>query len=257
MVHNLKDNVFVYRGPEEVSGALAKFLVETINESISTEGICTVALSGGSTPKTLFRVLAGKYRGSVDWSSVGFFWVDERCVPPDDPESNYGMTMENLLGRIVIHPSCIHRIIGENDPDREAVRYSGEIRKFVHSRDGLPCFDIILLGVGEDGHTASIFPGSEELFLDKRICVSATHPVTGQRRITITGKVINNGSCVVILAAGRGKSAIIGEVLGAKRAGTGYPVGRVSPEKGILLWYLDSEAASGIDRAADDLSPVV
>jgi 6-phosphogluconolactonase len=238
----MEKNIYIFPSAEDTASALADYLVKEINKKLARSSSCTVALSGGNTPKSLFRVLAGKYSGSVNWSDVSFFWVDERCVPPDDPDSNYGMTMDSFLGKIDIPSSCIHRIIGENDPDLEANRYAGEIINNVLPANGIPSFDIILLGMGDDGHTASIFQGSENLFYTDTICASAIHPVSGQKRVTLTGKVINNASIVVVFVTGRSKSKVIGEVIGSSGQRREFPVSLVAPINGILLWYIDSEA---------------
>lgn len=242
----MKNNIQVFPTAEKTAEALAEFLVKEINQKIAGAGNCTVALSGGNTPKLLFIILADKYAGSVKWSKVSIFWVDERCVPPDDPESNYGMTGGILIGKIRIPSTCVHRIHGEDDPEKEAVRYAGEIRKNITLKKGFPSFDIILLGMGEDGHTASIFPGSESLFDSGKLCMATVHPVTGQRRVTITGKMINNASTVVVFATGRGKSGVIGEVLGSGNPSGTYPISYVAPVDGELFWYIDMEAGAMI-----------
>jgi 6-phosphogluconolactonase len=150
--------------------------------------------------------------------------------------------MKTFLGKINIPSSSIHRIVGENDPEKEVIRYGDEIKKHVTSENGLPSFDLILLGMGDDGHTASIFPGSENLFYTDTVCASAIHPVSGQKRVTLTGKVINNASVVVVFVTGRSKSKVIGEVIGSSGQRREFPVSLVAPINGILLWYIDSEA---------------
>ena len=238
----MKKNVLIFPTSQETADALAEFLVKEIDQIITGSGNCTIALSGGNTPRILFAVLADKYSGSVDWPKVDFFWVDERCVAPDDPQSNYGMTKDSLLDKIIIPSSCIHRIHGEDDPEKEALRYADEIKRYVTFKNGFPSFDIILLGMGDDGHTASIFPGSESLFQSGMICVAVVNPLSGQKRVTITGSVINNGSIVLVFATGKGKSGIISELLGSDRPSGIYPISRVAPADGRLLWYIDRDA---------------
>jgi len=237
-------NVLIFPTAHETAEALAGFLSKEINQKTAGSGNCTIALSGGNTPKLLFAVLADKYSGSVDWSKVNIFWVDERCVPPDDPQSNYGMTLESLLAKIDIPSSCIHRIQGENDPETEILRYADEIKKVVTLKNGFPSFDIVLLGIGDDGHTASIFPGTEGLFQSEMICAATVHPASGQRRVTLTGRVINNGAIVVVFATGKGKSGIISEVLDSGNPSGIYPISHVSPYDGKIFWYLDRGAGS-------------
>ena len=146
---------------------------------------------------------------AVDWSFVHFFWGDERCVPPDDPESNFGMVNSGFLSKIDIPAINIHRIRGEEDPSTEAVRYSSEIVNYTRTTCGLPVFDQIILGMGEDGHTVSIFPSNSEMLYSEKICEVATHPLSGQKRITITGKVINNSDVVTFLVTGHSKADVV------------------------------------------------
>jgi len=199
------------------------------------------ALSGGSTPALFFRNLARK---DIGWDLVHFYWGDERCVPPDHPESNYLMTRRELLDLVGIPESNIHRIRGEDDPAGEAGRYAGEISGAVPAGSGgIPVFDWIFLGLGTDGHTASIFPGSVLQPDPSGLCAVGRHPVTGQLRITLTLPVINNAARVSFLAAGGGKAGVVGEILGRRGAFREYPASRVRPLEGTLEWFLDREAA--------------
>jgi 6-phosphogluconolactonase len=213
-----------------------------INESAKSIKPFTIALSGGSTPAILFAILGDNFSNSVTWSNVHFFWGDERCVPPDDPESNYGMTRKEFLDKIEIPSGNIHRIMGEKYPSVEAERYSLEIRENTAEREGFPMFDLVILGMGEDGHTASIFPGNHKLINSKKTCELAIHPVTSQKRITITGRVINNASNVVFLITGKNKAKVVSEILSGSISSQ-YPAAHINPEHGILKWYLDKAAA--------------
>ncbi|MFZ2339375.1 MAG: 6-phosphogluconolactonase [Bacteroidales bacterium] len=238
----MNNEVKVFRSAEETAAALADDLARLINLSVQDRPF-TIALSGGSTPKLLFQALAARHRDSVDWRKVRLFWVDERCVPPDDPESNYGMTRDALLEKIEIAPGCVHRMRGEEDPDSEAVRYSKVIERSVVRKNDLPVFDVVLLGLGEDGHTASIFPGNESLFSAGETCVVAVNPYSGQKRITITGRIINNAGMVIFLVSGKKKAGIVQKINhGGGKAE--YPAGYVKPVDGKVIWYLDDEAAS-------------
>lgn len=200
-----------------------------------------IALSGGSTPKIIFEELSKNYKDKFDWNEIHFYWGDERCVPPDDTESNYGMTKKYLLDHINIPRENIHRIKGENDPVIEAERYSDEIKILVNSKNGLPNFDLVMLGLGEDGHTASIFPDQMNLLHSEKICEVATHPSTGQKRITITGKVINNSRAVTFLATGEGKSETLKKVL--KEKDERLPATYIQPFNGSLKYFVDESAA--------------
>jgi len=235
-------DIKIFRSAEESAVALADELAGQINRSVEDKPF-TIALSGGSTPKLLFQALADRHRDSVDWRKVRFFWVDERCVPPDDHESNYRMTGDALLEKIALPPGNVHRIRGEEDPDSEAVRYSEVIERSVVRKNERPFFDVVLLGLGEDGHTASIFPGNESLFSTGETCAVAVNPYSGQKRITITGRIINNACMVIFLVSGKKKAEIVKKILcgGAKAE---YPAEYVKPVDGKIIWYLDDEAAS-------------
>lgn len=206
-----------------------------------------VALSGGNTPKLFFSVLADKYKDKIQWSRVNFYWVDERCVSPEDSESNFGMTKKILFDKIEIPPENINRIAGENDPYEEAKRYSELLKENVPSKNGFPEFDIIILGIGEDGHTASIFPDQMELMISDKICQVAVHPTTLQKRITLTGKVLNNGKKISFMVTGKEKSRLVKTILEKKDGIIKYPAAQIKPIHGELRWYLDSQAASKLD----------
>ncbi|MEO0723580.1 MAG: 6-phosphogluconolactonase [Bacteroidota bacterium] len=205
----------------------------------------TVALSGGSTPKLLFQLWASEHRNAVDWSKVRFFWGDERCVPPNHEESNYGMTKSLFFNHIDIPEGNIHRVIGEADPVAEAVRYSAEISDNTEAQlDGYPVFDLVILGMGGDGHTASIFPHQMELLQAEEFCGVATHPESGQKRVSITGNVINRANTVAFLVTGASKQEKVASILGRQGDAVHYPAAHIQPKSGDLHWFLD-EAAYG------------
>jgi 6-phosphogluconolactonase len=240
----LKNSVKIFSTPSELAEKFAEELILWINEAEQKRKPISVALSGGSTPVLLFSVLGDKFSGSVHWEYVHFFWSDERCVPPDSSDSNYRMTRNMLFDKILIPSSNIHRILGENDPECEALRYSDEIDSFTEKRNGQPLFDIIILGIGEDGHIASIFPGNLHLFNSGKICEVAIHPVTLQKRITMTGRVINNANSVTILVTGRNKAAIVEKILHENPFAKDSPASHIVPSPGELRWFLDREAGS-------------
>jgi 6-phosphogluconolactonase len=159
-----------------------------------------IALSGGSTPKTWFDYLAGMPTKAIDWGKIHLYWVDERCVPPDDPESNFGMTRKHLLDQVPLPTENIHRIAGELEPSEAANQYEEMLK---NTLGAAPVFDLLMLGMGNDGHTASIFPHQIALWHSERLCVVATHPESGQMRVSLTGKVINNAASVAFLVAVR------------------------------------------------------
>jgi 6-phosphogluconolactonase len=184
--NQLEQSIKIFPTPFDLAWNFAEELLQIIVESEKKDRIFTIALSGGSTPETLFTILSKKFAKKIPWQSVHIFWGDERCVPPDDAESNFGMANTKLLSKIKIPSVNIHRVRGEDNPEMEVLRYSEEISAFTRKRDGFPLFDLIILGLGEDGHTASIFPGHTELFDSEKICEVAIHPVTKRKRITLT-----------------------------------------------------------------------
>ncbi len=204
----------------------------------------TVALSGGSTPKSLFDYWAGLPKDEIDWSKVKFFWGDERCVPPGDNESNFKMTREHLFNHITVPEENIFRIKGENNPAEEAHNYGDLLSEELEQTKGIPSFDIMMLGMGDDGHTASIFPYQINLWYNAQNCVEATHPETGQKRVSITGKVINVSENVVFLVTGKNKAEKIKEIIEyPEQSEKKYPAALVNPESGNLFWFIDEEAA--------------
>jgi 6-phosphogluconolactonase len=232
--------------PEDLANKFAEQLLLWIDEH--TQSIYHIALSGGKTPSLLFNLLAEKYATLLPWKKVHFWWGDERLVPPDDPESNFKVAYELLLSKINIPSHNIHRIMGEADPLEELKRYGLEIRSALPLRNQWPVFDLILLGLGEDGHTASIFPEHLELFKDEQVTEITIHPATGQKRITLTGKVLNNAWKVVYLVTGKSKARILNKILHHHRGAEIYPASHIHP-KGELHWFIDE--ACLIKKLAD------
>ena len=244
IINQLDKVIKIFPSPYELAEKYADEMVYMINESTKQKEAFTIALSGGSTPELLFTVLSGYSAKSVSWQNVHFFWGDERCVSPDNTESNYGMTFRKLLNKIKIPSLNIHRVIGENDPDKEASRYSEEILLYTRQRDKIPSFDLVLLGLGEDGHIASIFPGHLSLFNSDKICEVAVHPATMQKRITLTGRVINNAAAVTFLVSGLKKANVVENIFNKDPLALNYPASYIVPVHGSLSWYIDQEAGS-------------
>lgn len=194
----------------------------------------------------VFDELAEHYRERIPWAKVHLYWGDERCVPPVHEESNYGMCAEHLLSHIAIPPENIHRIKGEDPPAGEAERYAALLGEGLPKKYRLPRFDLVMLGLGEDGHTASVFPHEMKLWDSRNYCEVATHPDTGQKRITLSGKLINNAARVAFLVTGGGKAEKVKEILQQQGNYKNFPASRVSPRSGELYWFLDREAARGI-----------
>ncbi|NNJ88528.1 MAG: 6-phosphogluconolactonase [Eudoraea sp.] len=230
----------IYNTKEEVARNFAEYLENWIKENDEVH----IALSGGSTPKIVFDELSNTEKYNIDWSEVHLYWGDERCVPPTDEQSNYKMTQDHLLEHIDIPSKNIHRIFGENDPKKEALRYGDVLSENMPPDNEAPVFDMVILGMGEDGHTASIFPHEIGLWNSKSICEVAIHPDSGQKRISITGKVINHSKTVVFLVTGFGKKEKVAEIIHKTGDYTKYPASLVAPHSGNLTWFLDADAAS-------------
>jgi 6-phosphogluconolactonase len=239
----LNSSVKIFRSPYELAEKFAEELVRRITDSAEKNEPFTVALSGGSTPELLFSVLGDHFSKSAPWEYAHFFWGDERCVPVTSQDSNYGTAKRKFLDKIIIPEVNIHRIHGEDDPEKEAYRYAEEIAYFTAGKNGLPLFDMIILGLGEDGHTASVFPDQKELLYSDNVCGVAFHPVTFQKRITLTGRVINNAGSVIFLITGKKKADIIEKIINKRPEAVGFPSYYIVPEHGMLYWYIDEEAA--------------
>lgn len=230
--------------PLKVAESVAAEFRNVCEENISKKGNINIAISGGNTPKLLFEVLTKDYKNKIDWSKTNFYWADERCVSTDSNESNFGMTHNFLFNKINIPESNIHRIYGENEPASEAVRYSEELRKNIFLSNDLPKFDLILLGMGDDGHTASIFPDQMEIMNSDNVCAVAVQPESRQKRITLTGNVINNADKIYFLVTGKNKAEVISEILDQKNNYLKYPAAHIQSNYNYPFWFLDKEAAS-------------
>ena len=238
------DKLRIYPLVDELVNAFAGFLKEKIEYFNSTQEYTTICLSGGNTPKKLFEVLLEKYSDDLPWSSLHFFWGDERCVPEESAESNYGEARRILFDVIKIPDKNLHPIIGDNNPGEEIHRYQDEIKQFVELNNNIPRFDIMILGMGDDGHTASIFPGMNELLASNDICATSYHPVSHQQRITLTGNVLNNSKIICFLISGKSKAQILKSVIHAHPKAEEYPVNYICPVNGELLFFIDNNAAS-------------
>ncbi len=232
----------INRTKQEVADDFSKYFIDFVGDRKEVH----IALSGGSTPKIVFDTLTKHYADQIDWTKVYFYWGDERCVPPEDDESNFKMTKEHLLSKLGIPKGNIHRIKGENKPEYEARRYSKLLHTVLPKHHKILHFDLVILGMGDDGHTASIFPHEMGLWHSKKYCEVATHPDSGQKRITITGQVINNAQEVAFLVTGENKAVKLGEIINKKGNFEDYPAILVNPKSGRLTWFLDEAAASKI-----------
>jgi len=235
-----KEDLIIYNTPEELASAFADQLMSWIHEF--SGNACHLAISGGKTPNLLFEVLASKYSKSEFWQKIHFWWVDERMVPPTHPESNFGVAQKLLFSQISIPEGNIHRIKGENIPEDEALSYSFQIQEKLGISGNWPVFDLILLGMGDDGHTASIFPNQMKLLDSENICEVATHPGSGQKRVTLTGKVINSASKICFLVTGKEKANRLEEIVNHSSEASLLPAFHIKN----AFWYVDLAVAKQI-----------
>ncbi len=233
--------VKIYPKPKKVAKRVALEIRRLVLSANSDR--FDIALSGGTTPKKLFKSLVDQYKNILPWERIHFWWGDERCVPPDDDQSNYKMTFDTLFSKIEIPADNIHRIRGEKTPEEEAERYAAEIADNLELRNGVPVFDLIILGLGEDGHTASIFPDQLDLLKVDKLCAVATHPDSGQKRITLTGKVINNANNIFFLVTGQQKAKRLSEIMNNEEVAQNHPAAHIEPHEGSVIWFIDETAA--------------
>ncbi|WP_423128326.1 6-phosphogluconolactonase [Gaoshiqia sp. Z1-71] len=230
-----------YANPDAVAEAFAAELYQWVKQAKKPVHI---ALSGGTTPALLFDVLARDYATKMPWKTIHFWWGDERCVAPTDAESNYKMANDHLFSKIQVNPELIHRVKGELPPEESNNAYRDEIEQFVQKKNDWPAFGLIILGLGNDGHTASVFPHQMELLESDRTCALATHPESGQKRVTLTGKVINNAERVFFLVTGKSKAGRMAELVNQTDEAKQLPAYYISPKTANPVFFLDYDAAS-------------
>lgn len=249
---NPNRTILRFPDPEAVCHAAAEEFVRIAAASIADRGRFIFALSGGSTPKRLYELLAQPpYRDEVDWTRIEFFWGDERTVPPEHADSNYRMTREALLQPLGIAPEQIHRMVGESpDLDAAAQEYEAEIAHVfgIPVSDEPPAFDLVLLGLGPDGHTASLFPHTAALQERTRWVVANQVPQQNTWRLTLTVPVLNQASEVLFLVDGSKKASVLAEVLEGPPDADRLPSQLVQPSPGELKWFLDESAAAGLSK---------
>ena len=249
-------NIRVYANPAALAAAAAEEFFARALRARAIGRIFTCALSGGSTPSQLFAQMSSPETLATlpagFWNAVHFFWGDERDVRPDHPDSNYRQARQCLLGKINIPEENIHRIRPESGPaPAAAAAYENELRRFFDLRPGeIPRFDLIFLGMGDDGHMASLFPYSEALDEKTRLAIALWVPKFNSFRITLTLPVLNNAACVLFLIQGSGKAEMLSRVLTGTRHPNQLPAQAIQPGSGELLWLLDQAAAAKLDRPA-------
>ncbi|MDR3798075.1 MAG: 6-phosphogluconolactonase [Terracidiphilus sp.] len=248
MPQELKIVYYVEPDAAALARRAAQYFVEQAERAVAARGRARIAISGGPTPKATFSLLADPaqpWRTRMPWSQLDLWWVDERCVPPDDPDSNYRMTREAMLDLVPLQPEQIHRMEGELEPEAAATRYESELRhSFRLEGAELPRFDVVQLGMGPDGHTASLFPHTQALSELGRLAVANHVENKDAWRVTLTWPVINRASQVFFLIGGADKAQILNEVFTGPRHVERLPSQLISPVGGILTLLLDRAAAS-------------
>jgi 6-phosphogluconolactonase len=245
---NYSAEIRVLTTPQELFSAAAEEVVRIADQSVKERGRFTIALSGGSTPKSLYNLLATNARTTLPWEKMFFFWGDERHVPPGDPESNYRMAADTMLSKVPVPPGNVFRFATENhDAVAVADNYEKTLRKFFQlAPDAVPSFDLILLGMGPDGHTASLFPGTAALHEKTRLAVANWVDKLKTNRLSLTLPVLNAARCVAFLVSGTDKAAVLRSVLEENVPGEQYPAKLVQPKNGKVIWFLDRAAASSL-----------
>ena len=244
----MKLEIRIFKDLEKLSRDAADLFVEQATNAIAERGHFLVALNGGNTPARLLQLLATDFREKVDWGKVHVFWGDERCVPPDDPGSCYGQARDLLLSHVPISDLNIHRINGELGPAEASKEYSLTLRDFASPPHEFPRFDLVFLGMGEDGHTASLFPGSPVEVTESTMPVTAHYQDRPANRVTLTPIVFNNARVVAFMATGEKKAVTLADVLGDRYNPELYPAQRISPKDGDLTWLVDEDAASKLPK---------
>ncbi len=243
-------NYSISSTPAEVAKAAARLFTTAAVNAAASRGLARIAISGGTTPKAMFQLLANPaqpFLKQLPWDRLDLYWVDERCVPPDNSESNYRMTAEALLSKVPLPPDRVHRMEGELDPEVAAARYESAIRNtFKLEGAETPTFDLVLLGMGDDGHTASLFPHTEALN-DLSHIVTANHvPQKDTWRVTLTWPVINQGRQVAFLIEGAAKAQVLHDVFTGPYQPETFPSQLIRPASGHLILLLDAAAASNL-----------
>jgi 6-phosphogluconolactonase len=237
----------VFDDAEAVARAAARRIVELAGASVSERGAFSLALSGGTTPRRVYELLAGEeFRGLVEWESVHVFFGDERAVPADHPDSNYRMANEALLSRVPVPGRNVHRIEGLGDTAANASAYESEMRGYFGDAEW-PRLDLVLLGMGDDGHTASLFPGTAALEERRAWVVANRVEKLGAWRVTLTAPAVNAARHVLFLVSGKGKAERLREVLQGERDASRLPSQLIRPHDGTLEWFVDRDAAAALD----------
>ena len=236
--------VKTFKGINELSQYAARSFIETANKSIKERGRFLATLSGGSTPMRLYELMGNQFQNKIDWSCVHFFWGDERCVPVDDAGNSYGQTKKVWFDKINIPDENIHRVLSELEPDSAAKEYARTLKAFAEPPFAWPRFDLALLGMGDDGHTASLFPNSPIDVDSPTLAVTANYQGRPANRVTLTPKVLNSSRNIMFLVSGKSKAIALSRVLSDNYMPEELPAQRIAPKDGNLIWLIDEEAGS-------------
>lgn len=240
----MKPSILIFQDFERLSRHAANLFLKQANRAVLERNRFLVALNGGSTPTRLFEMLASEYRDQIKWSSVHVFWGDERCIPPTEEGSNYRQAYDLVLSKVSIPASNIHRVQGERNPAAASKEYAETLKTFAEPPLEFPRLDLVYLGLGEDGHTASLFPDSPVQVHEPVVPVTARYQDRPAHRVTLTQMVFNQARAIVFMVSGEKKAGILAEVLGDRYNPAQYPAQRIEPKNGRLIWLLDEAAAS-------------
>ncbi len=248
----MSKKIHAYPNKEKLVAATAEFVADSVEQAIQQNGLCNLALSGGNTPGGVFTLLAsGSCRDRVDWSKLHLFWGDERMVPPEHDDSNFRLVQDTLLDHVKIPAENVHRMRGEIAPEEAAAEYAGLMHG--HFKESPPCFDLMLLGLGEDGHTASLFPGTDAVEECEKHTIAVFVPKLDAWRVTLTLPVLNASRKVLFLVSGKSKSEMVQRIISNKQPAKEIPATMVSPQNGELHWMLDSDAMVLINKSAREV----
>jgi 6-phosphogluconolactonase len=237
-------NIVVLDDAQALAVRIAEEITHFAGEAVCTHGEFMLCLTGGETPAPAYELLATRFALSVDWKEVHFFWGDERCVPPDDQASNYRMAHDTMLSRLSLRPEQIHRIKGELEPDRAALEYENELRRAFHMAPGeFPSFNLLLLGLGDNAHIASLFPNNAALHERNRIAVAVEVDAPQRHRVSLTVPALNNAQRILFVVGGERKAQAVKNVIEGPSDPDKFPAQLIRPEHGEVLWLLDRAAA--------------
>jgi len=240
-----KAQIIVLEDAQSVHVRAAEEIVHFAGEAVCTHGEFSLCLAGGTTPAATYELMATRFHLSVDWKEVHFFWGDERCVAPAAEASNFAMANRTMLSRLALRPGQVHRIRGEAPPAEAAEAYEEELRSHFGLAQGeFPRFSLVMLGLGDNAHTLSLFPGLPAIHEQERLAIAVEVDAAQRSRVTLTAPTVNNAARAIFMATGEAKAVAVKHVLEGPRDVDLYPAQIIAPHDGELLWLLDRAAAS-------------